>query len=69
MGILNSAPENPPENPSQYISVTMDDGLFSVEVRSGEPLARSQGPADHAIMVHNGVHPYSPPIGKRLGAP
>lgn len=49
MGILNSAPENP----SPYISVTIDDGLPSVGARSGEPLARSQGPADHAIpMAH-----------------
>ena len=55
MGILNSAPENP----SQYISVTIDDGLPSVEARSGEPLACSRRPADHAIMAHNGVKLYS----------
>jgi len=65
MGILNSAPENP----SQYISVTIDDGLPSVEARSGGPLARSPGPADHTAMAHNGVQLYSPPIGKRLAAP
>lgn len=43
MGILNSAPENR----GKHISVTIDDGLPSVEARSGEPLARSRGPADH----------------------
>jgi hypothetical protein len=46
MGFLNSAPEHP----SQYISVTIDDGLPSIEARSGEPLPRSRGPADHTIM-------------------
>jgi hypothetical protein len=51
MGILNSAPENL----SQYISVTISDGLPSAEARFGEPLARSRGPADHAIMAHHGV--------------
>lgn len=57
MGFLNSAPENP----SPYISVTVDDGLPSIEARFSEPLARSRGPADHTIIMgpySNGVQHY-----------
>jgi len=55
MGFLNSASENPSQYISVTISVTIYDGLPSVDLRSGEPLARSPGPADHAIMAHHGV--------------